>query len=218
MVHTALEAAFLRLLAECCGRVSPVRRHKFKWVHVRKNQGELRPIRDDAGAILLGMVMAEGRYRGLPSYQACKDLYDNDEVFKYAASLAGHWGQFNGSLCDIAAKAGTIRHGRIRFDQARVVNILDNLREHYASSSFNYQCVARIYGIGLGRSPCCAQTRSRLFQGCDSVLPAVSGMAFGRLGEVGADFEPEVVRETEHLPDPASRAGLNPRVACGSSS
>ena len=149
MAHTALEAAFLQLLVECAPLVRPTKQPLAKWVHIKKNEQQLKSVRNDTGEIQLGMAIGESRYAELASYRECKRLYESDTVFKDAPRLAGYWGQFMSVLPTVASRTGSVRRGRLRIDEQRVVAEVRALREHFASSSFRYECRARIHGVGL---------------------------------------------------------------------
>jgi len=139
----------VELLNYCAPLLKPSPRATAKWVKVKKNQQQLKPVRDDSYAVAVGIALIRDLASSAP-YRSAQHLFEQDTVFREAVRLAGYWGQFEAVFTRVAAASSKIGKSKITFDANAASRELQRIRAEFSAPSFNYECRARMFNVSLG--------------------------------------------------------------------
>lgn len=149
MSERQVVTAFDRLLMDLSGKLTPYPYSARRWQEISANQSTMVEVRNPKSGIALALALAERQIGNWSTYQRCKAACVRDAVFKDAPRLAGYWGTFEQVFRDTATHAANVRGGKIIFDSAKGRARIRELRRHFQSGSFRYECRASILGADL---------------------------------------------------------------------
>jgi len=120
-----------------------------KWVLLSANQQTVKEEKNEKIALSNSYARASSQISNLASYQACQNLFENDNVFKDASKLAGYWGTFRAIFQDVIHNCGQMRKNKVILNGERAIQRVNKLREELSASKVQLTSTARLLGVKL---------------------------------------------------------------------